>query len=374
MKWLFWGAAVLVFYTYAGYPLWLWLRARRFIAPVLRANCTPSVSVVMVVRNEEGVLRKKLLNLTLLNYPADKLEEVVVSDGSTDGTQAILSEFGAAEPRLRWMQNPEPRGKAAGLNDAIAAARGEIVIFTDARQQIEADAVRVLVENFADPAVGCVSGELMLGDPVQGEREKGMGMYWRVEKKIREMESASGSVIGATGAFYAARRELLAPVPEQILLDDVYIPLTILRQRKRVLFDARARAWDVADLGSSREFARKVRTLSGNYQLVQLAPWSLTAENPERFQFVSHKLLRLLSPFALAAVLISSFFLPQPIYRAALIAQLLLYGLSLMAISSLALGPLTRIADAALTFVVLNTAALVAFANFVTGRKVAWTR
>jgi cellulose synthase/poly-beta-1,6-N-acetylglucosamine synthase-like glycosyltransferase len=270
--------------------------------------------------------------------------------------------------------HPQPRGKAAGLNDAIATARGEIVIFTDARQQIEVDAVRRLMENFADPNVGCVSGELMLGDPGHGESEKGMGMYWRVEKKIREMESASGSVIGATGAFYGARRELLARVPEQVILDDVYIPLSILRQGKRVLFDARARAWDVPDLGSGREFARKVRTLSGNYQLVQLAPWSLTAENPERFQFVSHKLMRLLSPFALAAILVSSFFLPQPIYRVALVTQLVLYGLSLTAVTSLALGPLTRVADAALTFVLLNTAALVAFANFVSGRKVAWTR
>lgn len=373
MRWVFWGGGVLVLYTYVGYPLWLWLRAQWAAVPVLRSEGTPSVSLVMVVRNEERVLRQKLLNLLQLNYPAEKREIVVVSDGSTDGTDSILSEF-ATQPRVRWMARPQPSGKAAGLNDAMAAACGEVVIFTDARQQIETDAVRILVQNFADPNVGCVSGELMLGEPGQGESENGMGMYWRVEKKIREMESASGSVIGATGAFYAARRELLTAVPEQIILDDVYIPLTILRQRKRVLFDARARAWDVPDLGSSREFARKVRTLSGNYQLVQLAPWSLTSANPERFQFVSHKLMRLLSPFALAAVLVSSFLLPQPIYRVALISQLVLYALSLMAISSLALGPLTRIADAALTFVVLNTAALVAFAKFVTGRKVAWTR
>ena len=373
MKWVFWGGGILVLYTYVGYPVWLWLRAHWAAAPVLRSEFTPSVSLVIVVRNEERVLRQKLLNILQLNYPMDLLEIVVVSDASTDGTHNILSEF-VAETRLRWIAHPQPRGKAAGLNDAIALARGEIVIFTDARQRIEADAVRILVQNFADPGVGCVSGELMLGEPSEGESQKGMGMYWRVEKKIREMESASGSVIGATGAFYAARRELLTPVPEQIILDDVYIPLTILRQRRRVLFDAQARAWDDPDLGSSREFARKVRTLSGNYQLVQLAPWSLTSENPARFQFVSHKLMRLVSPFALAAVLVSSFFLPQPIYRMALISQLVLYGLSLMAISSLALGPLTRVADAALTFVVLNTAALVAFANFVTGRKVAWTR
>lgn len=373
MKWVFWGGGIVVVYTYLGYPAWLWLRTGWRPATVLRSECTPLVSIVMVVRNEERVLRQKLLNLWHLNYPEQQLEFVVVSDGSTDSTENILSEF-AGEPRLRWIAKPQPRGKASGLNDALEAVRGEIVVFTDARQQIEADALRLLVEAFADARVGCVSGELMLGDPDSGESAKGMGMYWRIEKKVRQLESASGFVIGATGAFYAVRRELLVPLPAGIILDDVYIPVNVLRQGRRVLFDARARAWDVPDQGSEQEFARKVRTLSGNYQLVQLAPWLLTSTNPARFQFVSHKLMRLVSPFALGAVFIASFFLPQPIYRIALILQLFLYGLSLMAISSLALGPLSRVADAALTFVVLNTAALVAFANFVTGRKVVWSR
>lgn len=373
MRWVFWGGGLIVLYTYVGYPAWLWLRARWQRAEVLRAACTPSVSLVMVVRNEEKVLRQKLENLLRLSYPAGKIEIVVVSDGSSDDTEKILTGFAGDSP-LRWVGKPQSRGKAAGLNNAIGLARNEIVVFTDARQQIEANALELLMENFADPAVGCVSGELMLGDPNSGESGKGMGMYWRVEKRIREMESAAGSVIGATGAFYAARRELLTPVPEAMILDDVYIPLSILRQGRRVLFDGRARAWDVADLGASREFARKVRTLSGNYQLVQLAPWSLTSANPARFQFISHKLMRLVSPFALAAIFVASLILPQPIYRFALVLQVFLYGLSLMAVSSVALGPLTRIADAALTFVLLNTAAVVAFANFVTGRKVAWTR
>jgi len=374
MKLVFWTGMFIVLYTYAGYPLWLWLRSQWRRAPILRSSCMPSVSLVMVVRNEEQVLPRKLRNLLSLDYPPDKFEIVVVSDGSKDGTERILAEF-AKEARVRWASNPQSRGKASGLNEAIALARGEIVVFTDARQQIDGNALQLLMENFADPHVGCVSGELMLGDPDSGETGKGMGMYWRVEKRIREMESDSGSVIGATGAFYAARRELLSTVPDQLILDDVYIPLSILRQRRRVLFDSRARAWDVPDLGATREFARKVRTLSGNYQLVQAAPWLLTRENPARFQFISHKLMRLVSPFALTAVFVSSLLLlSNPVYRFALVLQIFLYGLSLMAVTSLALGPLARVADAALTFVLLNCAALVAFANFVSGRKVAWTR
>jgi cellulose synthase/poly-beta-1,6-N-acetylglucosamine synthase-like glycosyltransferase len=373
MTWLFWGSTAIVAYIYLGYPAWLFLRNRWSHKPVHRAAFTPSISVAMVVRNEEKVLDRKLQNLLHLNYPDELLELVVVSDGSGDGTNRILSQY-ADQARMKVVAHAETRGKAAGLNDAIHAAQGEIVVFTDARQKVEPDAVRHLAENFADPAVGCVSGELMLGDPDSGETGKGMGLYWRVEKRIRELESNSGSVMGATGALYAVRRNLLPVLPPEIILDDVLIPLHVLRQGSRVVFDPRARAWDMPNQGRVREFARKVRTLSGNYQLMQLAPWVLTRANPARFRFISHKLMRLLSPFALAAVLVASFLLPQPIYRIALIAQLIIYALSVVAMSPLARGPVARIADAAFTFVTLNTAAVVAFANFVTGRKVVWTR
>jgi cellulose synthase/poly-beta-1,6-N-acetylglucosamine synthase-like glycosyltransferase len=231
------------------------------------------------------------------------------------------------------------------------------------------------MENFADLQVGCVSGALMLGDPQSGEASKGMGLYWKTEKKIRELESESGSVVGATGALYAVRRELLSDVPEGTILDDVYIPMEVARQGKRVVFDDRARAWDSPDLGGGLEFARKVRTLSGNYQLLQLAPWILSGHNPLLARFVSHKLLRLAVPFALAAMLVASLWLKAPVYRLALILQLAFYGLGFVALARLPKGGLVgRTADAAATFMLLNSAAVVAFANFVAGRKPAWSR
>jgi len=150
--------------------------------------------------------------------------------------------------------------------------------------------------------------------------------------------------------------------------------MNVARQGARVIFDARAIAWDTPSLGMGREFARKVRTLSGNYQLVQLAPWLMGSSNPLRFEFASHKLLRLLAPFALAAAFVSSAFLAQPLYRFALVLQAGFYTLSLLAIAQIKRGPLARIADASFTFVVLNTAALVAFTNFVTGKKAVWIR
>jgi cellulose synthase/poly-beta-1,6-N-acetylglucosamine synthase-like glycosyltransferase len=333
----------------------------------------------MVVRNEEAVIARKLENLLTLDYPQAKLDLVVVSDGSSDRTPAILADYARdsrVRTRLRTLIKPASEGKAAGLNDAIQLATGDVLLFTDARQQIESNALRLLIENFADPDVGAASGELMLGDPTSGETGKGMGLYWRIEKKIRELESASGSVVGATGAIYCARRTLLdgSLLPESTILDDVLLPMQIVRKGSRVIFDARARAWDSPDLGEGREFSRKVRTLSGNYQLLQLAPWLLSSENPIRFEFITHKLSRLAVPFALLALLIASIFLPQPFYRAALGVQLAFYALSLAALAGVKIGPLSRIADPARTFVVLNSAAMVAFINFVTGRKAIWVR
>jgi len=372
MIWAFWIAAGVIAYTYVGYVCWLRLRMLWRSRPVLRGSMIPAVSVVMIVRNEENALETKLRNLTQLNYPSDRCQIVVVSDGSTDKTEEILHNW-ARDPRITVVLNQISQGKALGLNDAIQAAYGEVVLFTDARQEIEPDALRLMMENFADPAVGCVSGELMLGDPSEGESGRGMSLYWRIEKQVRELEAASDSVVGATGAIYAVRRELLPTVPPGTILDDVYIPMQVVRQGKRVIFDARARAWDLPSLGAAREFSRKVRTLSGNYQLVQLAPWLLRRENPIRFEFVSHKLMRLAVPFALAALLVSSFFLDGFLYRAALVGQLFFYALSAVSISRLAKsGILARISDAAGTFVLLNAAALVASANFVAGRRAAW--
>jgi cellulose synthase/poly-beta-1,6-N-acetylglucosamine synthase-like glycosyltransferase len=328
----------------------------------------------MVVRNEEQVLESKLQSLLELDYPPELCQIVIVSDGSTDRTEAILRGHGD-NPRVQIVMNRLSRGKASGLNDAFEWAHGDIVVFTDARQKIEPGALRLLLENFADPEVGCVSGELMLGDRAAGETKQGVGLYWRIEKKVRELEAASGSVVGATGALYAVRRELLTAVPVGTILDDVYIPLQVVRQGRRVVFEPRAQAWDSSDLGDGPEFARKVRTLSGNYQLVQLAPWVLSAHNPVLARFVSHKLLRLAVPFALVAMLVSSLWLKAPLYRAALVLQLAFYGLGFLALSRLPrAGVIGRVADAAGTFVLLNTAAVMAFANFVAGRKIAWSR
>jgi len=363
----------LIVYSYAGYLGWLWLRSRWRPLTVQLGPFEPFISIVMVVRDEERFLEAKIQNLLALEYPEDRMELVIVSDGSTDRTEAILHEH-ARNPRVQIVMNQLSRGKAAGINDALRVACGEVVIFSDARQRVERDAIHWLLQNFADPDVGCVSGELMLGDPSVGEKSQGMGLYWTIEKKVRELESASGSVVGATGALYAVRRDVLTELPEEMILDDVYLPMQVVRRGKRVIFEPRAHVWDSPDLGAGREFSRKVRTLSGNYQLIQMAPWLLSAENPIRFEFVSHKLLRLVVPFALLIALFGSAFLAQPFYRVALALQLTFYALSLLGITHMRIGPIARLGAVSLTFVVLNTAAVLAFAYFVTQKKVAWSR
>ena len=371
MKFIFWGSTGVIAYTYFGYLAWLWCRNHWRNLPVRSAAYTPYISVVLIVRNEAEVIERKLRNLIGLNYPAELFEVVIVSDNSTDATAEILLRQ-PKNSRLQVILSSVSRGKAAGLNDAVKAAHGDVIVFTDARQMIESDALRLLAENFSDPSVGCASGELMLGSSDSGEVSKGMGLYWKIEKKVRELESASGSVVGATGALYAIRKSLFVPLPPGTILDDVYVPMNVVREGARVIFDSRAHAWDVPSQGTEREFSRKVRTLTGNYQLLQLVPWLLASANPIRFEFVSHKLMRLGAPFALITILISSALIHEPLYRVAFFAQCLFYGLSLLSMARLKDNFLGRLADAASTFVVLNTAALVAFSIFITGRKAVW--
>jgi poly-beta-1,6-N-acetyl-D-glucosamine synthase len=371
MRWVFWGCAALIVYTYAGYPLLLYLRSRWRPRPIRRGTVLPSVSVIVACYNEGPALARKIVNLSELDYPPDRIEVIVISDGSTDASNELLKH--QENGRLRAIVLPERQGKASALNQGLWAAHGEIVLFTDARQQLEAGALQSLTSSFCDPSVGCVSGELMLGAPGVHRGAEGVGLYWKIEKKIRQLESESGSVVGVTGALYAARRELIPPLPPRTLLDDVYIPMHIARAGKRVLFEPGARAWDDA-VPSSREFRRKVRTLMGNYQLIQLAPWLLSRRNPLLWEFVSHKLLRLVGPFVLLGALGASLAAAGLIYKALFGVQAIFYSTALLGATRARLGALRRVTEASLAFVLLNTAAAVAFLYFVTGKRQVWVR
>lgn len=371
MKPLFWSCASLIIFAYVGYSICIYFRARYWPRPVRRANIFPVVSIVLAAHNEEKNLPDKLLNLGALDYPADRLEVIIVSDGSTDGTNKIVKAWQNSTNRAVIL--PEHRGKANALNHGMAAACGEIICFTDARQIIARDGLKNLIANFADDSVGCASGELMLRDDPKTPSSEGVGMYWRLEKNIRNWEGIAGSTVGATGAFYAVRKDLLLPLPEETILDDIYIPLQVARKGSRVIFDPGAVVWDDFTPTPKQEFRRKVRTLTGTYQLLLLAPWVLTSANPLRLQLVCHRLLRLLVPFALAGALVSTLWIRQAFYELALFLQLFLYALAAFSTAGLQVGFLSRLSNISLAFIVLNTAAAVAFIYFITGRKAVWS-
>jgi poly-beta-1,6-N-acetyl-D-glucosamine synthase len=370
MKLLFWSCASLIAFAYAGYPMCLYVRARFRPRPIRQANIFPSITILLAAHNEARNLPGKLQNLAALDYPADRFEIIVVSDGSIDETQKILAAW--EKPQRRAVILPEHRGKATALNCGVAQAQGEIIVFTDARQMMASDALKKLVPNFADPSVGCVSGELIMGNGSTAASAAGVGLYWRVEKNIRHWEGLAGSTVGATGAFYAVRKNLLLPLPQETILDDVYIPFQVVRQGQRVVFERRALAWDDFKPTLRQEFRRKVRTLTGNYQLLQLAPWILTHSNPLRLQFACHKLLRLLVPFALVGLFVSTLWLRKGIYEFSLEIQLFFYALAALSLFRTRFRVISRLSEISLAFLLLNTAAAVAFVYFIAGRKAAW--
>jgi len=367
MKLLFWLCLALVSYAYFGYVVWLWLCDRLRRRVIQKGHYTPSVSIVIAARNEEANLPAKLENLGVLDYPQALLEIVIASDGSTDRTASIIREQGS--PVIAVILD-ESNGKASALNAAVRRATGEILVFLDARQYVEPDAVSELTSCFADPAVGAVSGELLL-DSSEGRSQEALGIYWKIEKIVRKLESASGSVVGVTGAIYAIRRELYVEIPAGTILDDVFVPMNVARMGKRVVFQPSAVARDRLFSEKGKEFSRKVRTLTGNYQLLRLAPWLLSPANPLLFRFISHKLLRLLVPMLLVLMLLASAMATGPFYRAIFWLQVIFYVSAVLGTLIPSVKRFKPVGIAS-TFVMLNAAAAIAFYNFAAGRKKVW--
>jgi len=277
MRPLFWLCFGLIAYAYFGYALLLALYVRITRKSVEQRPITPTVSIILAVRNEESNLPAKLENLRSLSYPQDKVQVVVASDGSTDRTVEILQ---AASPMVTTVILGTSSGKASALNHAVRQATGDILVFLDARQSVDSNAISELVSCFADPTIGAASGELLLETASGAPSPDGLGIYWKIEKTIRKLESASGSVVGVTGAIYAMRRELYMEIPAGTILDDVFVPMNVVRQGKRVIFQPSAIARDRLFGEKGKEFSRKTRTLTGNYQLLRIAPWLLSPANP----------------------------------------------------------------------------------------------
>ena len=371
MQLLFWTAAGVVAYTWIVYPILICLasRLRRPIQPT--GWCLPSVSCVIAVHNEAAHLPAKLENLRSIDYPESLVQVVIGSDGSTDGTNAILADASRRMP-LTTVVHAERHGKPTMLNTLVPLATGEVLVFMDARQRLAPQALKALVQPFQDPSVGCVSGELVFEDASGGPA--GVSLYWNYEKFIRKCESRLGTMLGATGAFYAIRRELFQPIPADALLDDVVVPFRAIERGYRAVLEPQAVVFDRVAADARAEFVRKTRTLAGNFQLLRYFPWLL---NPFRglvaWQFLSHKLLRLFVPYCLAVMFFASWFLRfDPFYILLAAGQAVFYGLAAAgAVSNASM----RVLSVPYTFCLMNWAAVVGLYRFLAGsQRVAWQK
>jgi cellulose synthase/poly-beta-1,6-N-acetylglucosamine synthase-like glycosyltransferase len=368
---IFWSLAACVAYTYVGYPLLLGaasklLGGRR---AVRRAPFAAPVSVVITAYNEVAHVRRRVREM-LEHFGAAGLagEVIVVSDGSTDGTAAACREAAGAADNVRVIELTQNVGKAAAMAQGCAAARHDLIVLADARQTWEPQTLPTLLESFADERVGAVSGDLVLesGDGPLG----GVGLYWRYEKWIRTRESVIAAAVGVSGSISAVRKELFRAVPPGTVLDDVYWPLRVVMQGRRVIHESRARAFDRLPHNPRDEFRRKIRTLSGNYQLMARLPSSLLPwRNPVWLQFMSHKVLRLVVPWALLGMLLSSAALlgQGPLYRGLFAMQFAFYALAVGGMLE-SVARRVRFASAASSFLILNAAAWAAFWVWSTGR------
>jgi poly-beta-1,6-N-acetyl-D-glucosamine synthase len=357
VKILFWVCGAALFWAYVGYPLiMVWLASfrrskRRSPAPAR----VPHVSVVLAVRNASALLPARVANLLSQDYPSTHLEVLVVCNGCTDESVAVAERLAAEEPRVRAFTTSEDHGKAGALNLGAAEATGDILVFADARQRFDSRAVRRLVRTFRDPEVGGVTGRLVIGEsdrPVVS----GVGRYWQLETSLRMAEGRTGSVVGATGAIYAVRRSLYRPLPSAVILDDVYLPLSVIQQGYRITMAPRAVAYDVPSSDYQAEYRRRVRTLVGNLELVRLMPGLLSPFSNGIFvRYVSHKLLRVLTPAFCIGLVVSGLLVGGITYGVAAGGLLLLYVLG-------ALGLVLHVRVLALpsAFLLLHTAGLTA--------------
>lgn len=369
-----WGSAAIAVYVYIGFPLLLAVLRRVATRPIARRPIEPTVSVLVAAYNEADVIEAKIRNSVALDYPPDRIDIAIACDGPKDDTTAIAQRVVAevGQGRVRVFAYPKNRGKLYVLNDTVRELTGEIVVLTDAATMLAPDAVRLLVENFADPSVGAVSGVYRIArgdDATLGNQED---LYWKYETFLKEAEGDVSSILGCHGALYAVRRELYPYPAPTTINDDYVIPMRILRAGYRVAYDSRAEGREEAH--EMAGFSRRVRIMTGNFQqLSELAALLRPFRPGPFFFFASHKAGRLVVPIAMIAVFVANLFLlNEPLYRTLFALQVAFYALVLV-------GALVRLRPKILRlpyyFCMINAAAFLGMYHAVRGgRTLAWKR
>jgi cellulose synthase/poly-beta-1,6-N-acetylglucosamine synthase-like glycosyltransferase len=374
----FWISLGAVAYAYIGYPIVLWLTARlcgkRSQPPATADESLPFVSLLIVAYNEESVIEERVRNALAMDYPENRREIVIASDGSTDATAEIVRRH--ADRGVRLLDNRERRGKAMVLNAAFPELRGEIVLLSDANTNYDLDAARRLVRWFGDPTVGVVCGRLILTDPLTGRNAD--SLYWKYETFLKRCEGRLGALLGVNGAIYAIRRELVEPIPTGVLVDDFVLPLlTKMRTGCAMVYDKEAVAREETPADISVEFNRRSRIGAGGFQSIGLL-WRLL--NPARgwvaFTFFSHKILRWSCPFFLIAMFAANLALCDvPPYGLLIGAQVGFYALSLLAALLPPRLPLLKPLRLTTMFTSMNAALLMGFWRWLrAGQDGTWKR
>ncbi len=330
-KLVFWVSVGFTGYVYIGYPFLLWLLQAIFPARSRRESVEPSVSLLVAAYNEAAVIAKKIRNSLALDYPADKLEIVIASDGSKDATAEIVRSFATSHPgRIRLLEFEKNRGKVPVLNDAIPQLRGEIVAFSDASSMLATDSVRVLVQNFSDPDIGAASGVYRLLNKDQARIGSQEDFYWKYETFLKVQEAKLGAFTGAHGALYAIRRELYPFPSANTINDDFTIPMRILERGYHVAYEPRAVAYEEAQ--EMEGFSRRVRITAGNIEQMREIKSLLWPPRPfVLFCLLSHKTGRLLVPIFMIAAFVTNVLLSNQFpYNWLLVAQAIFYGLAFL--------------------------------------------
>ena len=370
---IFWGAVALIAYVYVGYPLVLFLVSRVWSRPVRRSAMTPSVTMIIAAYNEEDVITKKLENSLALDYPADKLEILVASDGSTDATNAIVRDQYAG--RVRLLDLPR-EGKTSGQNKAAAVATGEILVFSDASTIYDAGAIRAMVANYADPTVGSVGGDVRYVREDEAVAGKGRQLYWNYEAAIRRWESRISTVLGATGCIYSLRKSLYVPLDPAAISDFVQPAKATLRGFRSVVDDD-AICYEVAEskeLGD--ELSRRARVVLRGIRGISYMPESMNIlRHPWIFfQLLSHRILRWSVPILMLAAFISNaFLLGDPLYLVLFVLQFVFYAGAVAALVCDRLNIRVPGLFIPLYFCMINLAPLIAVWSLLKGeKKVVW--
>ena len=374
-KIIFWISLAVCVYIYFGYPVLLWFMSRFRSRPVREADVYPMATFIIPAFNEGRSIARKIENTLSLDYPADRIEVLVVSNGSTDSTESIVR--GWPDKRVRLIALPQP-GKMGALNEGAKAATGDVLIFTDADFYLDRHSLRELARKFADPQVGGVCGARRAAAPNGAESTgEGEGMYHRWDRWQKIRESRIGSVFAADGLLYAIRRDLYVPVSLASQADDIAISTRVVLQGYRLLFEPGATAWEEAVISAPEEFQRKVRVTNHSVRALLAIGTPLFTSGFYSLELLSHKLVRHFIPFFLIPLFLSNVVLAResPLYSLTMAGQLVFYGLAILGAVLRRHGAgRARILTVPYFFCFVNTAALLGILSIFRRHRVeAWS-